>query len=293
MRAARAWEPLNRGVTTGGRAVVRRLGVDASPFARFLPRVGVVEAPLPNGRVLKMWSRGDDEIASSIFWKGWDGHESETAPIFYDLASSARVTVDVGAHVGYFALLAALANPAGRVYAFEPLPRVYERLEGNIRLNGVGNVECLALAVGDKDGTAPFFHVNDGIPSSSSLSRDFMVPVAGSRQLSSSEVGVTILDDFLERHGVDGVDLVKIDTEGTALEVLSGMSRTLKRCLPDVICEVLPQDDSGAIEETFFALHYRCSLLTDEGPRPCDHIVPDARWRNFLFQPPEGSRRMP
>jgi FkbM family methyltransferase len=44
------------------------------------------------------------------------------APLFWRLACKARVTLDIGAHVGYYSVLAGMANPAGTVFAFEPLP---------------------------------------------------------------------------------------------------------------------------------------------------------------------------
>src|SRR5436309_3548894 len=113
------WPPLNRVVTDALRARLPQRLARHPTFVRYARRVGVVEARLPSGGLLRMWSRGDDDIAGPLFWLGWAGHEPETARIFYEAAASARVTLDIGAHLGYFALLAAHANPAGRVYAFE------------------------------------------------------------------------------------------------------------------------------------------------------------------------------
>jgi len=59
---------------------------------------------------------------------------------WFHLAARAGIVLDVGAHVGFYALLAAHANPKGRVFAFEPHPSVYGRLIRNLSLNGVENV---------------------------------------------------------------------------------------------------------------------------------------------------------
>jgi hypothetical protein len=78
---------------------------------KHLHRFGIVRSRLPHGRTLRLWSRGDDWIANQVHWRGWDGYEPETLPLFFRLAATARVTLDVGAHVGFFTLLAGHANP--------------------------------------------------------------------------------------------------------------------------------------------------------------------------------------
>ncbi len=285
LKALRSWSPLNVAVTSLVRGVVRRTGGETASLVRYLPRVGLVEAELPDGRVLRLWSRGDDDVASAVYWRGWAGHEPETAPHFYRLATRARVTVDVGAHVGYFSLLAAYANPDGTVYAFEPLPPVHDRLQRNITLNSLSHVSCHRLALGRSSGRDEFFHVPDSIPSSSSLSRSFMESIVDKQRLVVSPVEVATLDEFVAAHDVKGVDLVKIDTEATEDQVVAGMLETVARDRPAVVCEVLPGGPAEAIEEMLRPLGYRYSLLTDRGPVPRAHVDPDERWRNYLFEP--------
>lgn len=287
MKTAVTWPPLNRPVTSTLRALMPPR-IREHPFlARYLPRAGVVEAPLPHGDVLRMWSLGDDEVASMVFWRGWAAHERETITQFYDLAVSARITIDVGAHVGYFALVASLANPGGRVYAFEPLATVRDRMLRNIALNALDNVSCFPHAVGEMAGTADFFHVKEGIPSSSSFNRGFMESnVKG--ELTISQVEVTTIDEFAEFHGLHGIDLVKVDTEATEDQVLRGMTATLERDRPAIICEVLPDGPGEAIERILSPLGYQFFLFTDTGRTPTEHIRPHLKWRNFLFlaEPP-------
>lgn len=287
LRAVRAWPPVNHAVTTTCRAVIERLGWSPGPLARFLPRAGVVEAALPNGELLRMWSRADDDVTPQVYWKGWSGHEPDTARLFYQQALTARTTVDIGAHVGYFALLAAHANPAGQVYAFEPHPIVYERLAVNARLNGLRNLSCEPTAVGSATGSAQFFH-GKRISSSSSLSQAFMESIVPASRLVSSVVNVVSLDEFVEDRGIAHVDLVKIDTETTEGEVFQGMTTTLARDEPVVFCEILEQPAADAIEEILEPLGYRYFSLTGEGPREREHIRPMLPWRNYCFVPASG-----
>jgi predicted methyltransferase len=56
---------------------------------------------------------------------------------------------DVGAHVGYYTLLAAaIVGETGHVFAFEPAPDNLEYLSKNIGLNKLKNVSVVASAAG-------------------------------------------------------------------------------------------------------------------------------------------------
>ena len=60
----------------------------------------------------------------------WEPHITEA---FRTCLAAGDVCVDIGAHVGYYTLLASrLVGPSGRVYAFEPSPGVYRALERNL-----------------------------------------------------------------------------------------------------------------------------------------------------------------
>jgi FkbM family methyltransferase len=285
LRAARAWPPLNRLATGACRALFR--AQVPGLLVRALPRTGVVDARLPAGGVLRLWSRADDDVASAVYWRGWAGHEPETAASFYALARAARTTLDIGAHVGYFALLAAHANRAGRVYAFEPLPRVHERLRRNVKLNGLSNVSCVRMAVGENSGhatlyDAPLAHV---LSSSASLSRRFAESAFRKRPLLATAVAVTSVDDFVETHGIHGVDLVKVDAETYEPAVVRGMERLLTRDRPALVCEVLSAQAGEAIERVLRPLGYEFFVLTPAGAQRCERVRANSSWRNYLFAP--------
>lgn len=257
-RSLRSQRIVNRPLTTGLRAVWG----DRSEFLiRHLPRIGDVRASLPDGRTLVLLTQGDDWIADQVFWRGWDGYETETARAFYRLASSAHATIDVGAHVGYYALLAGHANPSGQVVAFEPLAAVHRRLIANVEANRLRNVRCEQRAVGRVAGRADFYHVDEPLPSSSGLSRPFMERVG--QELHATPVEVVSLDDLLPSIGIGRVDLVKIDTESTEPDVVAGMMRTVARDRPDIIAEVLDEWETlAALRGSLQPLGYRQIELT-------------------------------
>lgn len=282
LRRLRYSQPFNAIATTSVRAILGATGWRSELIIKHLHRVGNVRSPLPNGRVLHLWSRADDWISNQVYWDGWAGYEPETVPLFFRLASRARVTLDVGAYVGFYSLLAAHANPGGRVFAFEPLPEVFERLEANVARNDLDNVACVRAAVGVSEGTSPFYYRAQGsLPCSSSLSLDFMRETS---DLTSTSVPVLCLDAFVRSRGITGVDLIKLDTESTEPDVLRGAMGLLRRSHPTIVCEVL--EDRGAeaaLTSILRPLGYRFYLLTPKGPEERPDVGGHPTWLNYLF----------
>ena len=286
LKRLRAVPEVNTAITHAVRAPMRTLGVQSELVIKHLPRVGTTTMILPGERRARLWSRGDDWVPNQVFWRGWDGYEPEMTPIFWRVATAARVTLDVGAHIGFYAILAAIANEHGSVFAFEPLPPVFERLQRNLALNALENVIALRKAAGAVDGWAPFFHVPGVIPCSSSLSESFM---SSHPLLDSIYVSVARLDTFAREHGVATVDLVKLDTETTEPDVLVGMGPLLGSSRPDIFCEVLQPAGADALTTILRPLGYSFYLLTDAGPQRRSQVTADQVWRNHLFTTRDNS----
>lgn len=149
-------------------------------------------------------------------------YETDTTRIFEDLIKPGTNVIDVGAHVGYYTLLAARSvGPTGRVFAFEPDESNYSNLGTNIELNDYQNVIATKSAVSDFDGRA-------SLALSSLYSGIHFLDYQESRN-NSVRVDTTTLDTFLENHGSPEIGLVKIDVEGSEERVIDGMTRLLDR----------------------------------------------------------------
>jgi len=136
-----------------------------------------------------------------------------------DIAGKDKVFVDVGAHVGEYAIR--MAKFFKEVIAVEPHPRARAVLEKNIELNGIGNITILPFAAGDRRGKA-ILHDRGG---SSSL-----LDVEWSRE--EIEVDVVRLDDIIQK-----ADVIKIDVEGYEGLVVKGAKRLIEACRPVLIIE--------------------------------------------------------
>lgn len=230
---------------------------------------------------------GGDRVANRVYWHGWDGHEREASGLWFELAGRSAVVLDVGAFCGYYALLAALANPGSTVVAFEPLAVGAQRLRRNVELNSLSNVEVVEQAVGRTDGTTSFWEPTGGLPTSSGLDRAFVSTKADAGGVRERTVEVTTIDAFVRSRGLTTVDLVKIDTETTEHDVLAGAAWVLAEHRPVVLCEVLEGGHADEIDALVRRLGYRAWSLRDDGPVAGDVVRPVAGWRNWLLVPEE------
>jgi FkbM family methyltransferase len=282
IKKLRSSQPLNRIVTSGSRSLLRFTGLKSEFLIKHLHRVDLVESRLPNGKTLRLQSKGDDWVSNQVFWRGWQGYEPETIPLFFRLAQKARVTFDIGAYVGFFTLLAAHANPDAKVYAFEPLAAIYERLKQNIELNDLPNVETILGAVGACEGEAEFFHLEGAeLPTSSSLSQKFVEDV---QDVTSTKVKIFQLDKFAAERRIDRVDLMKIDTESTEPDVLRGALSLLERDRPNMICEVLKgRGSEKPLAQILRPVGYKFYLMTPDGLKEREEIEGHPEYLNYFF----------
>jgi FkbM family methyltransferase len=143
--------------------------------------------------------------------------------LFKDYCRPGDVTVDVGANIGEVSIvLSRRVGEDGRVFAFEPHPRIYRYLSGNLALNRCDNVTARNLALG----SAP-----DRVRLSDDK-RDDMNRVVPSGAI---EVRCSTLDAELPR---EPIALLKVDVEGGELSVLKGAPGTLARTAC-VNCELI------------------------------------------------------
>jgi len=137
---------------------------------------------------------------------------------------------DVGAHVGYYAVvMSRQVGPGGRVVAFEPLPINLRFLRRHLRLNRCDNAELVEAAVGEHPGRATFAAAKGS--GRGSLG-------AGS----GASVRVTRIDDVWAEGGSAPPTLIKMDIEGGELSALRGAGRTLHEHRPVVMLAVHGED---------------------------------------------------
>lgn len=200
-------------------------------------------------------------------WALRDGRqEPYTTELFKAAVKSGMTVCDIGAFIGYYALVAAQrVGSAGRVYAFDPDPISAAFLARNIAHNGMTEiVRAVAAAISSTSGDATFY-THGGDRSRNSLFPDHAAEAA------SAPVRAYSLDEFL---GEDRrVDVIKMDIEGGEVHALDGMERTLRSSRDIVMfveCSPRALRAAGADAETLVArlraLGFEVMVI-DEGRR--------------------------
>jgi FkbM family methyltransferase len=142
-------------------------------------------------------------------------------------AQSTDCIFDVGANVGHWAIAASEICPSATIHAFEIVPQIFDRLQHNTAsLPSIVTNNC-GLADGQGPVAVKFFHDD---PELSSLI-DVPYDRASVWVPSCTMTG----DAYCEQRGISRVDLLKIDTEGSELLVLRGLSGVLSTGGIDVI----------------------------------------------------------
>ena len=148
-----------------------------------------------------------------------DSFEPLTVRLFKEAVKPGMVVLDIGAYIGYYALLAAQRVGAqGRVYAFECDPRSYRFLLHNVNLNNCsGDVVPIPKGVADQAGLQRFFLYGGD------LTRSSLWDEHGAE--TALEVECSTVDEIL---GNQPVDVIKMDIEGGEIRALKGMAKTLR-----------------------------------------------------------------
>lgn len=179
-----------------------------APLNRLSPTtvVTILSGPLRG----KKWIIGASRHA---YWLGL--YEKDKSKHFARHIKSGQVVYDVGAHVGYYSLLAATrVGREGHVWAFEPVPENFAFLQRHIELNRIPNITCMQTAIARSSGTT-YFRMG-GTRSTGKLSSQGELAVAA-----------LCLDDLVSACSAPLPNVIKLDIEGAELDALQGARNLL------------------------------------------------------------------
>ena len=171
-----------------------------------------------------------DPQTEKFFWTG--AHELPVQTALQRLLRPGATFWDVGAHAGFFTLLAArIVGRTGNVEAFEPMPGNRRRLAIAVELNGATNVRVHDCAVSDRAGDATLYG------SSASVTWSLVAESGASDAVS---VATRTLDSLAQ--SLPPPDVLKVDAEGSELAVLRGGVELLQERRPAILLEA---DEQG------------------------------------------------
>lgn len=175
------------------------------------------------------------------------------------------VVLDLGAQTGSFSLLAKYF-PNSQWYSFEPIEEAANTLKKNLLINDINNVWVYQLAVSNFCGKTilklPAMNAW-GLATLGSNVQRFSVQ-------SERTVDVINLDSFIQMNQIAKVHFIKVDTEGSELNILRGAKQLIERDHPILLMEYnetnLNQCNSTKkeIDQLLTQLGYEWALISSE-----------------------------
>ncbi|PKP94592.1 MAG: hypothetical protein CVT77_01765 [Alphaproteobacteria bacterium HGW-Alphaproteobacteria-16] len=177
---------------------------------------------------------------------------------------------DAGANFGYYTLLGASAvGPAGRVFAFECNPRLFDLLQRSDLVNGLQDiVELSPMAVSDGVGPATLTYADEFSGGGTILEMGPDYP----RSQKRITIACAPLDSLLPPQTVPNV--LKVDVEGSEPQVFEGAKRILSdRRLQTIVFEYYAPSIARTMPPTallrqFSGYGFRLQMLPTTGLLP-------------------------
>jgi FkbM family methyltransferase len=156
-------------------------------------------------------------------------YEPDIVALITRLVPRGGTFFDVGANIGLITLSVAVRRPDVSIHAFEPDSENAARWRSNHELNVAPRAVLHPSALGASNGTVAVFPGNESGWTYVASAEDESVPRAP----------MTTLDTFAEQHGINEIDVLKLDVEGYEPFVLEGARRILRQARIDfIICEM-------------------------------------------------------
>ena len=253
----------------------------------------------PSGTIILKTDSGNIKIATNqtsyitkvLFWEGYKNFEY--SEIFETLSKKVDCFFDIGANIGYYSLLASKANPSIKIYAFEPAtgPKYY--LKENSSLNNFEeNIITVDFALSKQSNTIDFYEVKSKKYNylDKNLSGEHNVGTkTKTRNFVKTTVQAITLSDFIRDNKILKIDLIKIDTEGTEVEILESGKEYIDRFKPIIICETLFNTTETLLTDFFQKIDYDIYQHSKKGLRKVNTLsrLKDDGIRNCFFVPKE------
>jgi len=155
------------------------------------------------------------------------------------------VIIDIGANIGLYLLFLRALDSQREYYGFEPNPMCNFYVLEMIRLNQFRNARIFPFALSDKRELRTLYSARPGdkMGSLHPWARD-----DGKRsKVYSFDLFTFTGDEFFELIKIDDICAIKIDVEGSELEVLQGLKQTVEKYRPYLYCEIwnLPNPENS------------------------------------------------
>ncbi|HKV94724.1 MAG TPA: amino acid adenylation domain-containing protein [Candidatus Angelobacter sp.] len=225
---------------------------------------------------------------------------------------------DVGANIGMFTLFTGERCPKGRIYSFEPIPRIFECLESNV--SAFDQVKIFQVGLSDEEKVAEFTYYSRysmmsslssysepgeeletirqtlrnqqeaGNAEASELLANIEGLLAGRFEATRESCRLRRLSDIIREEAVERIDVLKIDVQRAELDVLLGIDDSDWGKIRQIVMEV--HDAAG--RKTAGRLQTILHFLQSKGFHACaeqyGELQGTDRWNLYASRKPEQER---
>lgn len=207
--------------------------VELAEFAKRLLRIKRQEKQIGN---LVLWLDPACNCGSRLLRAG--SYEPSVTRLMCQNVNEGDVFVDLGAHEGYFSLVAAMrVGDQGHVFTIEPQSRLWPVIIKNFTLNGLCQFTLVPYAVAETAGSLElslYPSINTGASTAA--------PTRRLRHLPTEKCSTLPISEIIARYRISRIDLMKIDIEGYELSALRSVGGLLSAgIVKKFIIEVHPE----------------------------------------------------
>jgi FkbM family methyltransferase len=232
-------------------------------------------------RVTMLLDKSDiRSVPFSVLADGY--YEPFQSDLLISLGNISESFFDIGSNMGFYSLALAVENPNLRVDAFEPQPSVFNILKRNVEINKLSErINIHNKGLGETPGVLTMYipkFTGSGGASFKNLHED---------EGDATEISVPVV--VLDKSFSKNVDLIKIDVEGSELNVIVGAKATILDYKPTIMVELLRKwmKPFGHTPQMFLdellPLEYRCFAIRKSDLIEIRNIDEDTTETNFVF----------
>ena len=199
-------------------------------------------------------------------------YESELLKSITPYIANERDAIDVGANIGFYAVMLAKMTKKRRVLSVEPASNALKRLRRNIEMNNVGDrVEVFSGVISNRTGSTNINLIpgKEEYSSMGEIKHPAVVSDGKAVGAVTEDVASITLDAVVEQKSLDP-GFIKVDVEGFENMVFQGGRQVLDKYRPVILSElsdILLKENGSSAKEVI-------DLIKDHGYDVLDPISP-------------------
>ncbi len=214
--------------------------------------------------------------SSDIYLCGGKTHFSEInlARFLINTLQPNSCFIDIGAHIGYYSILASQCITTGGIISIEPTGDTYKLLQHNVAT--LPNVKAYNIALGNTQSTLQFFEFDNLHSEYNSFNITAHTTAPWFSTYNITPIACTTLDALVQEHNFIPT-VIKMDVEGFEDAVIAGGLSTFKKYKPILVMEYLFITNGNSphkiAHQYLLELGYVCHTIQANGNTVITHNI--------------------